>query len=278
MSKETWGTLGAQKQVNYALRADMSRAEFVKEVTTGLVDPPQYFPKNAVMNKMGYESFDEVRDRALQALSVRAFKAAWAEEDALVIDTRPQDEFAKGFIPGSVFIGIDDTFAPWVGALVPDLKQPILFIAEAGREDEIVTRLARVGYDNAIGYLEGGFKVWQEAGEELDQINEIAAEDFAKIYNSSINLLDARRVSEYETQHIEGAFNFPLDFINRNMSNIDREKLYYVHCAGGYRSMIAVSILKSRGFTNIINIQGGFKALQTTNLPLSELVEQATEL
>ena len=158
------------------------------------------------------------------------------------------------------------------------MKQPILFIAEAGREDEIVTRLARVGYDNAIGYLEGGFKAWQDADEELDQINEITAEDFAKIYNASINLLDARRVSEYETQHIEGAFNFPLDFINRNMSNIDREKLYYVHCAGGYRSMIAVSILKSRGFTNIINIQGGFKALQTTNLPLSELVEQATEL
>jgi rhodanese-related sulfurtransferase len=230
------------------------------------------------MNKMGYESFDEVRDRALQALSVRAFKAAWAEEDALVIDTRPQDEFAKGFIPGSIFIGIDDTFAPWVGALVPDLKQPILFIADAGREDEIVTRLARVGYDNAIGYLEGGFATWQEAGEELDQINQISAEDFAKIYNSSINLLDARRTSEYETQHVEGAINFPLDFINRNMSNIDREKLYYVHCAGGYRSMIAVSILKSRGFTNLINIQGGFKALQTTNLPLSELVEQATEL
>ena len=278
MSKETWGTLGAQKQVNYALRADMTRTEFVKEVTTGLVDPPQYFPKNAVMNKMGYESFDEVRNRALQALSVRAFKAAWAEEDALVIDTRPQDEFAKGFIPGSIFIGIDDTFAPWVGALVPDLKQAILFIADAGREDEIVTRLARVGYDNAIGYLEGGFAAWQEASEEQDQISEIAAEDFAKIYNSSINLLDARRVSEYETQHVQGAINFPLDFISHNMSNIDREKLYYVHCAGGYRSMIAVSILKSRGFTNIINIQGGFKALQTTNLPLSELVEQATEL
>lgn len=278
MSKETWGTLGVQKQVNYALRADMSRAEFVKEVTEGLVDPPQYFPKNAVMNKMGYESFDEVRERALQALSVRAFKAAWAEEDALVIDTRHQDEFAQGFIPGSIFIGIDDNFAPWVGALVPDLKQPILFLADAGREDEIVTRLARVGYDNAIGYLEGGFKTWKEAGEELDQIEEISAADFAKIYNSNVHLLDARRTSEYETQHIQGATNFPLDFINRNMGTIDHEKLYYVHCAGGYRSMIAVSILKSRGFNNIINIKGGFKALQVTNLPLSELVEQVTEL
>ena len=279
MSKETWGTLGMQKQVNYALRTDMSRAEFVKEVTEGLVDPPQYFPKNAVMNKMGYESFDEVRDRALQALSVRAFKAAWEEEEALVIDTRHQDDFAKGFIPGSIFIGIDDTFAPWVGALVPDLKQPILFIADAGREDEIVTRLSRVGYDNAIGYLEGGFKAWKEAGEEVDQIAEISAEDFAKIYISSkVNLLDARRSSEYETQHVQGAISFPLDFINRGMSVIDREKTYYVHCAGGYRSMITVSIFKSRGFTNIINIQGGFKALQATNLPLSELVEQVTEL
>ena len=279
MSKETWGTLGMQKQVNYALRTDMTRAEFVKEVTEGLVDPPQYFPKNAVMNKMGYESFDEVRDRALQALSVRAFKAAWEEEEALVIDTRHQDEFAKGFIPGSIFIGIDDNFAPWVGALVPDLKQPILFLADAGREDEIVTRLARVGYDNAIGYLEGGFNTWKEAGEEVDQITEISAEDFAKTYNSNkVTLLDARRSSEYETQHVQGAISFPLDFINRGMSIIDREKTYYVHCAGGYRSMIAVSIFKSRGFTNIINIQGGFKALQATNLPLSELVEQVTEL
>lgn len=278
MSQETWGTLGIQKQVNYALRADMSRADFVKEVTTGLVDPPQYFPKNAVMNKMGYESLDIVRNRALQALSVRAFKAAWEGEEALVIDTRHQDEFAKGFIPGAIFIGIDDNFAPWVGALVPDLKQAILFVADPGREDEVVTRLARVGYDNAIGYLEGGFTAWQEAGEDLDQIKEISAEEFAKIYQSEVNLLDARKNSEFNTQHVQGAFNFPLDFINQKIGMIDREKPYYVYCAGGYRSMITTSILKSRGFTQLINIKGGFKALQTTNLTLSELVEQATEL
>lgn len=278
MSKETWGTLGAQKQLNYALRPNMTRTEFVKEVTTGLVDPPQYFPKNAVLNKMGYESFDQVRERALHSMSVRAFKAAWSEEEALVIDTRHQNEFAKGFIPGSIFIGIDDNFAPWVGALVPDLQQAILFVADAGREEEIVTRLARVGYDNAIGYLEGGFKAWQDAGEEVDQIEEISAEDFAALYDSSINLLDTRRTSEYEAQHIQGAVNFPLDFINRNMATIDPSKRYYVHCAGGYRSMIAVSILKSRGFDQLINVKGGFKVLQTTNLPLSDLVEQVTEL
>lgn len=278
MSKETWGTLGMQKQVNYALRTDMSRTDFVKEVTTGLVDPPQYFPKNAVMNKMGYESLDLVRDRALQALSVRAFKAAWEGEEAVVIDTRHQNEFAKGFIPGSIFIGIDDNFAPWVGALVPDLKQAILFVADPGREDEIVTRLARVGYDNAIGYLEGGFASWQNAGEDLDQIKEISAEEFAGISQTGLNLLDARKTSEFSAQHVQGAVNFPLDFINRNMGLVDRENLYYVYCAGGYRSMIAVSILKSRGFSQLINIKGGFKALQTTNLTLSELVEQATEL
>ena len=278
MSKETWGTLGMQKQVNYALRTDMSRTDFVKEVTTGLVDPPQYFPKNAVMNKMGYESLDLVRDRALQALSVRAFKAAWEGEEAVVIDTRHQNEFAKGFIPGSIFIGIDDNFAPWVGALVPHLKQAILFVADPGREDEIVTRLARVGYDNAIGYLEGGFASWQNAGEDLDQINEISAEEFAGISQTGLNLLDARKTSEFSAQHVQGAVNFPLDFINRNMGLVDRENLYYVYCAGGYRSMIAVSILKSRGFSQLINIRGGFKALQTTNLTLSELVEQATEL
>jgi hydroxyacylglutathione hydrolase len=278
MSKETWGTLGMQKQVNYALRTDMSRTDFVKEVTTGLVDPPQYFPKNAVMNKMGYESLDLVRDRALQALSVRAFKAAWEGEEAVVIDTRHQNEFAKGFIPGSIFIGIDDNFAPWVGALVPDLKQAILFVADPGREDEIVTRLARVGYDNAIGYLEGGFASWENAGEDLDQIKEISAEEFAGISQTGLNLLDARKTSEFSAQHVQGAVNFPLDFINRNMGLVDRENLYYVYCAGGYRSMIAVSILKSRGFSQLINIKGGFKALQTINLTLSELVEQATEL
>jgi hydroxyacylglutathione hydrolase len=281
MSNETWGYLGDQKKNNYALRADMGKEEFVKEVTTGLVDPPQYFPKNAVMNKMGYESIDVVRERGIQALSVRAFKAAWAEEEALVLDTRHQDIFAEGFIPGSIFIGIDDNFAMWVGALITDLKQPILFIVEEGREEEVVTRLSRVGYDNSIGYLEGGFEAWKEAGEEVDTMTQITAEEFAKLYNEkqgNINLLDVRKASEYAAQHVEGAMNFPLDFINRNIRDLDRSKTYYGHCQGGYRSMIANSILRSRGFENVVNIKEGYKELGQQDLPLTDYVEQNTEL
>lgn len=280
MSKDTWGYLGDQKKFNYALRADMSKAEFVKEVTEGLVEPPQYFPKNAVMNKMGYESFDQVRERGLQALSVRAFKAAWeGERDTLVIDARHQDDFSKAHIPGTIFIGIDDNFAPWVGALIPNLQTPILFICEPGKEEEVVTRLSRVGYDNPIGYLKGGFEAWVKAGEEVDSIPEVTSEEFEKIYKKEdVNLLDVRRESEYDAQHIIDAQNFPLDFINKNMSEVDRDNEYYLHCGGGYRSMIAASILKARGFENLINIKSGFKALKETDLPMTEFVEQATEL
>ncbi|MBK8564322.1 MAG: MBL fold metallo-hydrolase [Saprospiraceae bacterium] len=279
MSKETWSYLGDQKKFNYALRADMTREEFVTEVLTGLVPPPQYFPKNAVMNKMGYESIKEVRERGEQALSVRAFKAAWEGNEALVLDTRPQDVFVKGFIPGSIFIGIDDTFAPWVGALITDLKTPILFIADEDKVEEVVTRLARVGYDNAIGYLEGGFEAWKNEGEEVDTLDEVAAEEFSKKFDGiNLNLLDVRRASEYATEHVVGATNFPLDFINKNMSEVDRDTKYYLHCAGGYRSVIAASILKSRGFHNLVNIQGGYKAICETALPRTEHVEQVTEL
>ncbi|MBK7873540.1 MAG: MBL fold metallo-hydrolase [Saprospiraceae bacterium] len=279
MSKDTWGYLGDQKKFNYALRTDMTRAEFVKEVTTGLVDPPQYFPKNAVMNKMGYESIDTVRERGLQKLSVRAFKAAWEGEGALVIDARHQDEYSKAHIPGTIFIGIDDNFAPWVGALISDLQTPILFVCEPGKENEVVTRLSRVGYDNPIGYLDGGFDAWVKAGEEVDAIPEVTAEEFEKLYKKEkINLLDVRRESEYNAQHIVDAQNFPLDFINKNMSEVNRDKTYYMHCEGGYRSMIAASILKARGFEKLINIKSGFKALQERNLPMTEYVEQTTEL
>lgn len=279
MSKDTWGYLGDQKKTNYALRPDMSKAEFVKEVTTGLVEPPQYFPKNAMMNKMGYESIDTVRERGVQALSVGAFKAAWEAEGALVIDTRHQDQFAKGFVPGSIFIGIDDNFAMWVGALVKDLDQAILFLSEPGREEEVVTRLARVGYDYAIGYLKGGFQSWEAAGEEVDRMEEIDAKDFAPLYlKKEIHLLDVRRESEFNAEHLFGAVNFPLDFISRNMSQISRDKRYYLHCAGGYRSMIAASILKSRGFEDIVNIRGGYKALSRTDLKRTEFVEQISEL
>ncbi|MBI1227431.1 MAG: MBL fold metallo-hydrolase [Bacteroidetes bacterium] len=279
MSKETQGTLGDQKHLNYALRADMSRAEFVKEVTTGLVDPPQYFPKNAVMNKMGYTSIDAVRNQGLQALSVRAFKAAWEGNEALVLDTRHETEFVKGFLPGSIFIGVDGDFAPWVGALITDLKQPILFVCDAGRENEVVDRLARVGYDNPIGYLKGGFSAWEAAGEEIDSIDEMGPAAFANWFNKDVcKLLDVRKTSEFNAEHIEGAINFPLDFINRNMAQLNREQKYYLHCAGGYRSVIAASILKSRGFDKLVNIPGGFKLLKETDLPRTDFVEQVTEL
>lgn len=278
MSTDTWGYLGQQKKTNYALRPDMLREEFVKEVTTGLVDPPQYFPKNAVMNKMGYDSIDDIRARGVQPLSVRAFKAAWAEEEALVLDTRHQDDFAQGFIPGSVFIGIDDNFAMWVGALITDLKTPILFVADPGREEEVVTRLARVGYDFAIGYLEGGFTAWKEADEEVDTVDELTAEAFANSLQSEWNVLDVRKESEYNTQHLIGAQNFPLDFINRNMSRVFADQRYYLHCEGGYRSMIAASILKARGIDKVVNIKGGFKALSETDLPKTTFEEQVTEL
>ncbi|MCB0579009.1 MAG: MBL fold metallo-hydrolase [Phaeodactylibacter sp.] len=279
MSKETWGYLGEQKKTNYALQP-MSREEFVREVTEGLVEPPQYFPKNAVMNKMGYDSLDEVLERGLNPLSVRAFKAAWAEEEALVIDTRHQDEFARGFIPGSVFIGIDDNFAMWVGALITDLQQPILFVVEPGREKEVITRLSRVGYDNPIGYLKGSFDAWKKAGEDVDTVDEVTPEELARLYKEKgVNILDVRKESEYNAQHVVNAQNFPLDFINKNMSEVNRDKAYYVHCAGGYRSMIATSILKSRGFDKLVNIRGGFKALEELQqLPMTEFEEQITEL
>lgn len=279
MSKATQGTIGQQKETNYALRADMTRTEFVVEVTTGLVEPPQYFPKNAVMNKFGYDSIDEVRERGLQSLSVRAFKAAWAEEEALVLDTRNGSEVAAGYLPGSVYIGLDGSFAVWVGALITDLKMPILFICDEGKEQEVVDRLARVGYDNPIGFLEGGFEAWKAAGEDVETVEEITAEDFANTFNmETMNVLDVRKESEYEAQHLVGVQNFALDFINRNMSELSSENRYYLHCAGGYRSLIAATILKSRGITDVVNVLGGFKALAATNVELTAFQEQATEL
>jgi glyoxylase-like metal-dependent hydrolase (beta-lactamase superfamily II)/rhodanese-related sulfurtransferase len=280
MSKETEGTLGDQKMFNYALRADMTREEFVKEVTTGLVEPPQYFPKNAMMNKMGYESIDEVRERGVKPLTVKGFKAAWEMEEALVLDTRNKEKFAKGFIPGSIFIGLDGSFANWVGVLITDLKQPILFIAEPGREEEVVTRLARVGYDNSIGYLEGGFETWKKAGEDVDFVEEVSPLVFEELFKRKrdLNVLDVRKESEYNAEHLVGVENFPLDFINRNMNQIDRDDKYYLHCVSGYRSLVAASILKSRGIHNVVNVQEGYDELSKTDLKRTEYKEQITEL
>ena len=278
MSAETVDTLGNQKKFNYALRADMTKEEFVKEVTADLVAPPQYFPKNAVMNKMGYESIDDILEQGVIGLEVKEFQQTLEKNKALILDTRSKEAFAEAHIPGAWFIGIDDNFAPWVGALISDLRQPIVFLADEGKEEEVVIRLSRVGYDNALGYLKGGIGVWKEAGLEVCAVKEISATTFEEVFKSGVNLLDVRRESEFESQHIEGATNFPLSMILENLNVLDKSHQYYLHCAGGYRSMIASSILLANGFHKIINIKGGFKALKETKLPLTQFQEQITML
>lgn len=279
LSSETTDTLGNQKKFNYALREEQSKEEFIKQVTDGLVEPPQYFPKNAVMNKMGYESIDDVVERGIVALDPKEFEDTVNRNEALILDTRPSDQFLKSHIPGSIWIGIDDNFAPWVGALITDLEQNIVFLAEEGKEEEVVIRLARVGYDKALGYLKGGIESWIAANKEDESINSTGAHDFVGVFDTEkLNVLDVRKESEFESQHIIGAQNFPLDFINRNMDQIDRDKKYYLHCAGGYRSVIAASILKSRGFNKIVNVEGGFNEIKKSCVKVSKYKEPATML
>ncbi|MDZ4809940.1 MAG: MBL fold metallo-hydrolase [Bacteroidota bacterium] len=263
MSKETTDTLGHQKETNYALRANMTKEEFIKEVTTGLVAPPAYFPLNVMLNIQGYESIDKVLERGQHALSPEAFETAANETSALILDTRDPQTFAKGFVPNSINIGIDGSFAPWVGAMIPDIKQEILLVTDEGREEEVITRLARVGYDYTIGYLKGGFNAWKNAGKEVDQIISISAGELAAIMSmEKVNVLDVRKKSEYLSEHIVDAENAPLDFINDSMAQIDKNKTYYVHCAGGYRSMIFNSILRARGYDNLVDVKGGFKEIK----------------
>ncbi|HEU0109787.1 MAG TPA: MBL fold metallo-hydrolase [Flavisolibacter sp.] len=274
MSKETSDTLGHQKQTNYALRADMTREEFIKEVTEGLATPPAYFPLNVMLNKQGYESIDEVMKRGQQALSPDAFEIAANETGALVLDTRDPQTFAQGFIPNSINIGIDGSFAPWVGALIPDIKQQILLVTDKGREEEVITRLARVGYDYTIGYLKDGFEAWKAAGKETDSIVSIDAGELAeKMKSEDVKVVDVRKKGEYVSEHVEGAIHMPLDDINDHLSDLDKNETYYVHCAGGYRSMIYNSILKARGYTNLIDVKGGFKAIKENgNIPVTDYV------
>lgn len=262
MSKETFDTLGHQKQVNYALKAS-SKAQFVKEVTEGLLPPPQYFAKNAAMNKNGYESVDQVYEKGLNALSPEVFETLANRTGAQLLDTRDPEVFAKGFIPSSVNIGLNGQFAPWVGALITDLQQPLLLLVEAGKEQEAITRLARVGYDNTIGYLDGGIAAWQDAGKDVENITSVAAADFVAIAASdaTIKVLDVRKQGEYETAHLENGLPRPLDYINEWTESLQPDSTYYIHCAGGYRSMIAASILKARGIDQVINIAGGYSAI-----------------
>lgn len=267
MSKETSDTLGHQKAVNYALRANMTKEEFIKEVTTGLVAPPQYFPLNVMMNIHGYDSIEEVIKRGTQALSPEAFETAANETGALILDTRDAETFAKGFVPNSINIGIDGSFAPWVGAMIPDVKQEILLVTDEGREEEVVTRLARVGYDYSLGYLKGGFNAWKNAGKEIDSITRISADELAVIADQEplAEIVDVRKDSEYKSEHVENAISAPLDFVNDSMLKLNKDKTYYVHCAGGYRSMIFASILKARGYDKLIDVRGGFKAIKDSN-------------
>lgn len=268
MSKETFDTLGNQKATNYALRANMTKAEFVKEVTDGLMPPPAYFPMNVAMNKLGYDSIEEVMKRGTHALNPEAFELAANETDALILDVRDPQVFAKGFVPNSINIGIDGGFAPWVGAMIPDVKQNLLIVTETGREEETVKRLARVGYDYCLGYLEGGIEAWRKAGKEVDQIKSISAQTLATemAANPNIKVFDVRKKSEYFSEHVQDVENAPLDVINDSMASIPKDEPVYIHCAGGYRSMIFTSILRARGFDNLIDVNGGFKAIKDSGL------------
>jgi glyoxylase-like metal-dependent hydrolase (beta-lactamase superfamily II)/rhodanese-related sulfurtransferase len=279
MSKETVSTIGNQKATNYALRANMTEAEFVTEVTEGLLPPPAYFGMNVAMNKKGYQSFETVLNNGMRAIEVSDFEKVADETGALLLDTRNNADFAKGFIPQSINIGINGDFAPWVGALIADVNQPIILITDAGREEEAVTRLSRVGFDNLIGHLKGGFDAWVKAGEEIDTVKRITAEQFAeevKIGESEI--IDIRKESEYCAEHIEDAYNKPLAYINDWIKDINPEKHFYLHCAGGYRSMIAASILEARGFRNFTEIEGGFSAIAKTTVPRTDFVCQSKVL
>ena len=276
MSKETVSTIGEQKQQNYALRGNMTEAEFVKEVTDGLLPPPGYFGMNVMMNKTGYDNITEVMQRGMQALTPEAFEIAANETGAVMLDTRNAQVFSEGFVPNSINIGLDGQFAPWVGALIPNVKQQLLLITEEGQEEETVKRLARVGYDFVIGYLKGGVKAWKEAGKEVDTVTRISADEFAERFKASPIVVDVRRPGEFAAEHVDGAKSIPLDFINEDMAQFPKDDPFIVHCAGGYRSMIAASILKSRGYENFIEVIGGFNAISKTDVPKTDYVCPST--
>ncbi len=277
MMKETVDSLGNQKKVNYALRADMTKKEFISEVTKGLLPPPEYFPANVKLNREGYDDFETVLKRGAQALSPRAFEAAANETSAIILDVRSQDAYEKGHIPSSIFIGLDGDFAPWVGALIADVQQPLLLITEKGQEEEAITRLSRVGFDQTLGYLKGGFEAWKKASMEYDVVSSITAEAFKTAYEThKTNVFDMRRESEFLSEHILDAHNTPLNFINDYLAEFKSNQPFFIHCAGGYRSMIAASILKSRGIHNLINIKGGFSAIKETSIQVSDFVCPST--
>jgi len=272
MMKETVDTLGNQKQMNYALRANMTKEEFIKEVTDGLLPPPQYFPLNVKMNKEGYEDIHEVIERGVTALSPKAFETAANETAAIVLDVRHREDFANGHIPRSIFIGLKGGFAPWVGALIADVKQPLLLVTDKGAEEEAITRLSRVGFDGTLGYLEGGIEAWRKAGKEIDTVTSISASTFKDKLEDNVPVFDVRKESEFSAEHVEDAKLTSLDFLNNHLSEFPEKETFYVHCAGGYRSMIAASILKSRGIHNLIDVAGGMAAIKKAGIPVTDFV------
>lgn len=277
MMKETVDTLGNQKGMNYALRADMTREEFIAEVTDGLLPPPGYFPLNVKMNKEGYEDIETVLTRGLEALSPAAFEAVANETEALMLDVRSPQDFAAGHIPNSINIGINGGFAPWVGELIVDVDTNIILIAPEGQEEEVVTRLSRVGFDKTSGFLQGGIDAWKAAGKEIDTVKSVPASELADNYGAYADrIFDVRKPGEYLSEHVEGAHHTPLSNLNDHLAEFPKDGEFYLHCAGGYRSMIAASILKARGIHNIIDVQGGFGAIKETNTPKSDYVCPST--
>ncbi|MDV3538096.1 MBL fold metallo-hydrolase [Elizabethkingia anophelis] len=274
MQKEIVDTLGNQKKTNYALNQP-DKASFIKEVTDGLTPPPGYFAMNVAMNKKGYESFDQVLEHGLKPLSAEAFEAMADETGALILDTRPASEFHKGFIPQSVNIGVKGDFAPWVGAMIVDVNQPLLLVTDEGSEEEVITRLSRVGFDNVVGYLKGGLSAWQSAGKETDSVERITPEEFAQRYTEDSKIIDVRKEGEYAAEHIAEAYSRPLAYINTWIKDIDPKEHFFLHCAGGYRSMIAASILQARGYRNFTEVEGGFGKIKLTEVPTTDFVCQS---
>jgi hydroxyacylglutathione hydrolase len=278
MQKETVDTLGNQKRTNYALNQP-DKESFIKEVLDGLTAPPKYFGMNVALNKMGYESMDVIMDKGLNPIPAEDFENFAEDSGALILDTRGAGDFHKGFIPNSINIGLKGDFAPWVGTLIVDVKHPLLLVTDEGTEEEVITRLSRVGFDNVLGYLEGGFKSWQNANKETDEIKRISPSEFVEQFNDESTVIDVRKLTEYAAEHIDNAFNKPLDNISDWVSSIDDSKHFFVHCAGGYRSMIAASILNSHGIRNFTEVEGGFNGIKKTEkLSTSDFVCQSKTL
>ena len=280
MSQETTDTLGNQKATNYALQPDMTKKEFIKALLDGLTAPPGYFPKNVLMNIQGYESIDDVIERGEQPLKPDAFEAAANETMALILDTREAEDFKDAFIPNSINIGLDNNFAQWVGELIPDIKQKILLVTDPGKEEESIIRLARVGYDHAIGFLDGGIEAWRTAGKELDSVKRIDVGELKTLRtNEDVKIFDVRKPSEFNSQHLVGAINTPLNQINSHLAEFPKSTEFIIHCEGGYRSMIAASILKQRGFDNLMDVKGGFEdILKDESIDVTEYVCPTTLL